>query len=146
MQTKRTFVNQQQPPPQQVSSQHSSMAANCINFFRYSADVKTLPLIACCTPLAAPTLSDDEAADLEQVFQAIADRNRVLMLHMLNAAKGDAVCVCDFQAALELKQSTASYHLKQLVDAGLVARERRGTFSYYRLEPAALRRVASLFA
>ena len=107
--------------------------------------MKKLPLVACCQPLTRPSLSEPEAADLEQVFKALADRNRVLMLNMLIRG-GDAVCVCDFQDALDLKQSTASYHLKQLVDAGLVARERRGTFSYYTLEPGALERVAGVFA
>jgi ArsR family transcriptional regulator, arsenate/arsenite/antimonite-responsive transcriptional repressor len=106
--------------------------------------VKTLPLAACCAPLARPSLTDGEAADLERVFKALADRNRVKMLNMI-AACDDAVCVCDLQDALELKQSTASYHLKQLTEAGLLVRERRGTFSYYRLEPTALERIADIF-
>jgi ArsR family transcriptional regulator, arsenate/arsenite/antimonite-responsive transcriptional repressor len=106
--------------------------------------VKSLPLAACCAPLARPSLTEAEAADLETVFKALADRHRVKMLNMI-AACGDAVCVCDVQDTLELKQSTASYHLKQLVDAGLLLRERRGTYSYYRLEPNALDRIAEIF-
>jgi len=96
-----------------------------------------------CRPIARPTLSDGEAADLERVFQALADRHRVKMLNIL-ARAGDDVCVCDFQAALGLKQATASYHLRQLVDAGLLERRRRGTFSYYRLVPGVLERIAAL--
>jgi ArsR family transcriptional regulator, arsenate/arsenite/antimonite-responsive transcriptional repressor len=107
--------------------------------------VKRLPLIACCAPIARPTLSDAEAIDLEQVLKALADRNRVKMLNMLIGAGGQAVCVCEFQDSLGLKQSTASYHLKQLVDAGLVARERRGTFSYFQVQPDALDRIADIF-
>ena len=106
--------------------------------------VKSLPLVACCAPLAEPTLTEAQAADLERVFKALADRHRVKMLNMI-ASCDDAVCVCDVQEALTLKQSTASYHLKQLVDAGLVVRERRGTYSYYRLEPTALDRIADIF-
>jgi ArsR family transcriptional regulator len=106
--------------------------------------VKPLPLVACCAPLVQSSLTEAEAADLEQVFKALADRHRVKMLNMI-ATCDDAVCVCDFQDALDLKQSTASYHLKQLADAGLVVRERRGTYSYYRLEPTALDRVAEIF-
>lgn len=102
----------------------------------------TLPLAA-CTPMARATLSDPEAAALERVFQALADRHRVKMLNIL-ARAGEDVCVCDFQAVLGLKQATASYHLRQLVDAGLVERRRRGTFSYYRLVPGAFERVAAL--
>lgn len=104
----------------------------------------SLPLVACCAPLAEPSLTETEAANLEHVFKALADRNRVKMLNMI-AACGEAVCVCDVQEALTLKQSTASYHLKQLADAGLVIRERRGTYSYYSLEPTALDRIADIF-
>ena len=108
--------------------------------------MKPLPLIACCTPLARPTLSPDETVDLERVFKALADRHRVKILNMLVQADEDSVCVCDFVDALGVKQPTVSYHLKQLADAGLLERERRGTFSYYRLVPGALGRVGSLFA
>jgi ArsR family transcriptional regulator len=108
--------------------------------------VKTLPLIACCTPLAQPTLTEAQAAELEGVFKALADRHRVKILNMLVHAGEGAVCVCEFVDALRLKQPTTSYHLKQLVDAGLIVRERRGTFSYYRLAPGALARVGSLFS
>jgi ArsR family transcriptional regulator len=45
-----------------------------------------------------------------------------------------------------VKQPTVSYHLKQLVDAGLLDRERRGTYGYYRLAPGALARIAAIFA
>jgi ArsR family transcriptional regulator len=96
-----------------------------------------------CQPISRPTLSDGEAADLERVFQALADRHRVKMLNIL-ARAGEDVCVCDFQAALGLKQATASYHLRQLADAGLVERRPRGTFSYYRLVPSAFGRIAAL--
>jgi ArsR family transcriptional regulator len=103
-----------------------------------------LPLIQCCAPLTHPELSDDEAIELELVFKALADRHRVKILNTLIAAGGNEVCVCEFTDALPLKQSTVSYHLKQLVDAGLVLRQRRGTFAYYRIAPGALERVGGL--
>jgi ArsR family transcriptional regulator len=56
------------------------------------------------------------------------------------------VCACDFELTLGLKQSLTSYHLKQLVEAGLVGRQRRGTYSYYRVVPGALDRVGALLA
>lgn len=105
-----------------------------------------LLLIQCCTPLARPSLSEAEAIELEQVFKALADRHRVRILNTLIAAGGNDVCVCDFTDALPLKQSTVSYHLKQLVEAGLILRERRGTFAYYRVAPGALERVSGLLA
>jgi ArsR family transcriptional regulator len=104
----------------------------------------SLPLVQCCAPLAHLTMSNDEAVDLERVFKALADRHRVKILNTLLAAGGEEVCVCDFTDSMPLKQSTVSYHLKQLVDAGLILRARRGTFAYYRVAPGALERVAGL--
>jgi ArsR family transcriptional regulator len=104
----------------------------------------SLPLVQCCAPLAAPRLSDDEAAELESVFKALADRHRVKILNRLLAAGGEAVCVCEFEDMLELKQSTVSYHLKQLLTAGIVEREKRGSFAYFSIADGALERVCSL--
>jgi ArsR family transcriptional regulator len=107
--------------------------------------VKELTVLQCCVPLAKPTISDQAAENLEVVFQALADRHRVKMLNIL-LSSDDEVCVCDFEELLGLKQSRTSYHLRQLVDAGLIARERRGTYSYYRLVPGALDEVGTLLA
>jgi ArsR family transcriptional regulator, arsenate/arsenite/antimonite-responsive transcriptional repressor len=101
------------------------------------------PSLSACIPVARATLSNAEAVALEGVFHALADRHRVKMLNIL-ARAGEDVCVCDFQAALGLKQATASYHLRQLVEAGLVERRTRGTYSYYRLVAGAFEGVAAL--
>jgi len=103
-----------------------------------------LPVVQCCAPLGAPALSDEEAATLEQVFKALADRHRVKILNHLLAAGGEAVCVCDFEALLNLKQPTVSYHLKQLLTAGIISREKRGSFAYFSLAPQALDRIRGL--
>lgn len=103
-------------------------------------------VIQCCAPLSRTALSDTETVELEHVFKALADRHRVRILNTLIAAGEEAVCVCEFTDALPLKQSTVSYHLKQLVDAGLIERQRRGTFAYYRVIPGALERVSGLLA
>ena len=102
------------------------------------------PLVQCCAPLAEPALSDDEAGELERVFKALADRHRVKILNRLLQAQGEAVCVCDFEDLLGLKQPTVSYHLKQLLDAGLVRREKRGSFAYFSLVPDAFEHVRAL--
>ena len=80
------------------------------------------------------------------MFKALADRHRVKILNRLIAAGDDAVCVCEFTDTLGLKQPTLRYHLKQLADAGLGSRERRGTFADYRLITGALQRSATLLA
>ena len=106
----------------------------------------SLPLIQCCAPLAGPALTEGEAKELETVFKALADRHRVKILNRLLAADGEAVCVCDFEAMLDLKQPTVSYHLKQLLNAGIVTREKRGSFAYFALDPTASERIRDLLA
>jgi ArsR family transcriptional regulator len=105
-----------------------------------------LPLVQCFAPLGEPMLSGDQAAELEQVFKALADRHRVRILNRLVQADGEAVCVCDFEELLGLKQPTVSYHLKQLLNAGLVTREKRGSYAYFSLVPEGLERVRGLLA
>src|SRR3954464_8607058 len=99
---------------------------------------RILPLVASCKPIARRTPSDPQAVVLETLFKALADRHRVKILNILARAGGEAVCVCDFTSPLGLKQPTVSYHLKLLNDAGLLERESRGSFAYYRLAPGAL--------
>lgn len=103
-------------------------------------------LLDCCSPLAGSSLSDDAAGELERLFKLIGDRNRLRILNMLLRADGEPVCVCEFTDVLEISQPTVSHHLKQLTDAGLLERERRGSFAYFSLAPGALGRVASLIA
>ena len=100
-------------------------------------------LIDCCSTLVRPTLTQAQAVELEQVFKALADRHRVQIVNLLAGADA-AVCVCKLMPALGLAQPTVSYHLKLLVDAGLLERERRGRFSYYRLTAGALDRLGEL--
>jgi ArsR family transcriptional regulator len=109
-------------------------------------DVTSLPLVECCTPLAGSTLSADEAIELERLFKALGDRHRLRILNCLLRAGGEPVCVCEFQPALGISQPTVSHHLKQLVEAGLLDREKRGTFAYYSLKPGVLERIRSLLA
>ena len=112
----------------------------------YHRGVNSLPLVQCCTPLAGSTLSDAEASELERLFKALADRHRLRILNILLAADGQAVCVCEFQPSLGIAQPTVSHHLKQLVEAGLLEREKRGTFAYYSLTPGSLDRIGDLLA
>jgi ArsR family transcriptional regulator, arsenate/arsenite/antimonite-responsive transcriptional repressor len=108
--------------------------------------MSSLPLVQCCTPLAEPALTDDEAKELERVFKALADRHRVKILNRLLGAGGEPVCVCDFEGMLDLKQPTVSYHLKQLLDTGLIEREKRGSFAYFSITDGALQHVCALLA
>jgi ArsR family transcriptional regulator, arsenate/arsenite/antimonite-responsive transcriptional repressor len=106
--------------------------------------VRRLP-IACCTPLAGSSLDAADAVELERLVQSIADRHRLRLLNMLIRAAAP-VCVCELTAELDLPQQNVSYHLKQLVDAGVIARERRGRYVYYALVDGALDHIAALVA
>jgi ArsR family transcriptional regulator len=105
-----------------------------------------LPVIECCTPLAGSSLSEGAAAELETVIKALADRHRLRIVNLLLQAGGEPVCVCEVQPLLGLSQGTVSHHLKQLVEAGIVARETRGTYSYFSLVPGALDAVRGVFS
>ena len=111
-----------------------------------SAVPERLPLVDCCTPLAGSTLSDEQAAELERLLQVIAERSRLRILNIVSEAAGAPVCVCELASELGLTQPTISYHLKQLVEAGLLARERRGRFAYFSLVPGSLDRLQALIA
>jgi ArsR family transcriptional regulator len=65
---------------------------------------------------------------------------------MLVRAEGTPICVCEFTGELDVPQQNVSYHLKQLVDAGVIVRERRGRYSYYALANGALNHIAALVA
>lgn len=78
-------------------------------------------------------LDPDDAAALAARFKAIADPVRLQILNRLAAAP-DGVCVCDFVDDLDRSQPTISHHLKVLGEAGLVSREQRGKWAWYRVE------------
>jgi len=100
--------------------------------------------VACCTPVAAPDITADQAGTLAAVFKALADPHRVRIVNLLaNAA--EPVCVCDFMPELGLAQGTVSFHLKKLLDAGLLEREQRGTWAYYSLKRDALNQLSAVF-
>jgi ArsR family transcriptional regulator, arsenate/arsenite/antimonite-responsive transcriptional repressor len=104
---------------------------------------ETMLPIACCAPLAAPDLDEDEAAATAALFAALGNSARVKIVNLLAAGAGP-VCLCNLTEPLGLAQATVSQHLKRLVEAGLVLREERGKWSYFSLDPEAFERVAAL--
>jgi ArsR family transcriptional regulator len=105
----------------------------------------TTAAIACCAPLDAETLSDEEAEATAALFRALGDPARVKLLNLL-ATTGEACCVCELIEPLGLAQPTVSHHLKRLVDAGLLAREQRGRWAFYSLDEGALERLRGVTA
>jgi len=99
---------------------------------------------ACSTPLVGEPISESTAAGLAQVFKALADPVRLRLVSLIGAHQGGEVCVCELTTAFALTQPTISHHLKILREAGIIDCERRGTWVYYWLVPAALERMAAL--
>lgn len=110
-----------------------------------TATRRELPLadIPCCAPIAGAPLGAEEAADLAAVLKALADPARLRLLSVIQAADGGEACQCDLTAPVGLSQPTVSHHLKVLHEAGLVTREKRGAWAYYRSVPARLADVAA---
>lgn len=96
-----------------------------------------LDQIACCTPVSAEVLDEDQAQVLAQSFAALSDPIRLRLLSFITSA-ADEVCACDLVEPSGRSQPTVSHHMKILVDAGLVSREKRGLWVWYRAVPARL--------
>ena len=86
------------------------------------------------------------AERLATVFKALADPARLKLLSLIAAGECGEACACDLTAPLGLSQPTVSHHMKLLVGVGLVEREQRGKWAYYRVNDVALERLASLIA
>jgi ArsR family transcriptional regulator, arsenate/arsenite/antimonite-responsive transcriptional repressor len=103
-----------------------------------------LPQVACCAPLGEATISFEEAEAASNLFKALADPHRVLIVNRLLEC-GEPVCVCELNDELDLAQPTVSFHLKKLVAAGILAREQRGTWAYFSIRPDAMQQLSELF-
>jgi ArsR family transcriptional regulator len=79
-----------------------------------------------------------------RLFQALADPTRLAIVRELAGAP--EVCACDFTSCCDVRQPTVSHHLKVLREAGVIESERRGTWIYYRLAPAASERLRTFTA
>lgn len=99
---------------------------------------------SCCSPLGREPLTEDWAGDLARMFKALGDPVRLRLVSMVASHDGGEACVCDLTPAFELSQPTISHHLRVLREAGLLECERRGTWVFYRLVPAALAQLAAV--
>jgi ArsR family transcriptional regulator len=99
--------------------------------------------VACCAPLAAPVLGQEEAVATAELFKALADPARVRIVNVL-ATTDEPVCGCELIEPLGLSQPTVSHHLTKLLDAGLLEREQRGKWAYFSLKRDAVERLAAV--
>ena len=104
------------------------------------ATTKAVPL----APIVCAPLDAAQAGVAAPMFKALGDPVRLRLLSMIASAGGGEVCVCDLSGEFDLTGPTISHHLKVLREAGLVHSDRRGTWVYYRVVPAALTVLAGL--
>jgi len=97
-----------------------------------------------CPPLLAGPLDADEADNLAGALKVIADPTRLRLLSLIQSQPAGEACVCHLTEPLELSQPTISHHLKVLLEAGLVEREQRGSWAYFRVVPDQLRALREL--
>ncbi len=98
----------------------------------------------CCSPLTSEPLDERRADALAGVLKAIADPTRLRLLSLVAAHEGGEACVCELTEPVGLRQPTVSHHLKILVEAGLLTRDKRGVWAYYAIVPGALDVLADL--
>jgi len=98
---------------------------------------------SCCTPGLHEPLTRDDAQQLAGLLKAVADPVRLQLISII--AANYEVCACDLTAPVGLSQPTVSHHLKVLTDAGVILREKRGTWAWFRVNPDRIADLRRLF-
>ncbi|MGH2723876.1 MAG: ArsR/SmtB family transcription factor [Actinomycetota bacterium] len=100
---------------------------------QYEAVTVELDVLECCPPLTGERLGAGDAEVLAEAIKALADPARLRLVSLISAGPGGEACVCELVEPLGLSQPTVSHHLKVLLEAGLVSREQRGRWAFYRV-------------
>jgi len=96
-------------------------------------------------PAAVGSAADPaQAEQVAPLLKALADPVRLRLVSLVASHPGGEACVCDLNEAFDLSQPTISHHLKVLHDAGLLDRDKRGVWVYYRARPDALASLGTL--
>jgi ArsR family transcriptional regulator, arsenate/arsenite/antimonite-responsive transcriptional repressor len=99
---------------------------------------------ACCPPLSQMPLSAEQAEQVAPLLKALAEPVRLRLMSLVASHPGGEACVCDLAGAFDLSQPTISHHLKVLHEAGLLDRDKRGVWVYYRARTQALASLGAL--
>lgn len=90
---------------------------------------------ACCEPVLVEPLDGGDAVELAAGFKVLADPVRLQLLSLIANSSSGEMCACDLVEPTGRTQPTVSHHLTILTDAGLLSREQRGKWAYFRVEP-----------
>ena len=102
--------------------------------------------IGCCAPVRSERFDEAQAELIAGAFAALADPVRLRLLSCIASAGGDEVCACELGAIVDRSQPTISHHMKILHDAGLITREKRGLWVWYRIVPERLDALRAILA
>jgi ArsR family transcriptional regulator len=111
-----------------------------------TAGTKSAGPSVCCGSVADVPLDETSAEALARTFAALADPARLRLLSLISSAEGGEVCGCDLVEPIGRSQPTVSHHLKILFEAGLVAKEKRGVWVWYRVIPSRFRELRAALA
>ena len=117
-----------------------------IDLCQYCLAMTISTIAASCSPLLQEPIAADDAEELAAALKAIADPARLRLLSLIQAQPGHEACVCNLTEPLGLSQPTVSHHLKVLLEAGLVEREQRGSWAYFRVREEPLASLRALLA
>jgi ArsR family transcriptional regulator len=107
------------------------MSASVVRRSKAPSEIDCVTDPLCCAPLSDAALDREDAGRLAQVLKALADPARLQVISLIRVAPGGEVCVADLVRELGLSQPTVSHHLRVLFDAGVLSRERRGSWVWY---------------
>jgi ArsR family transcriptional regulator, arsenate/arsenite/antimonite-responsive transcriptional repressor len=95
----------------------------------------------CCPSVLGAALREPDAHELARAFAALGDPVRLRLLSLI-AAAGEC-CSCDLEAPLGKAQPTISHHTKALAEAGLIAGEKRGRWTWWKVVPERMAALCS---
>ena len=113
---------------------------------------RSIPLVAidwddaCCPPVLESALGEDDAIELADALKVLADPARLRLLSLIANGPDGEMCACNLVEPLGRSQPTVSHHLAVLTEAGLLTRERRGKWAWYRVVPERLAALAGALA
>lgn len=125
---------------------HINILAKYIDKCQYRSMNFSQQISACCPSLLSRFINADEAAQTAAIFRVLGEPARLQLLSLIAAQPTGEACVCQLTEPLGLSQPTVSHHLKVMYEAGLLQKERRGTWIYYRLVPEGIEALRNALA
>jgi ArsR family transcriptional regulator len=111
---------------------------------RAAGTVNDTPLVSCCGSTSGDALTDEQAHELAAAFKVLADPVRLRLMSLIATSPTGEVCACDLPESVDRSQPTVSHHLSLLVNAGVIEREQRGKWAWFRLRRERLDELATV--